>query len=315
MARNRIKLGSMTKQIQDRLDSKLAIGESKHKAKEDGTAKDKIHSWSTYKNYMKHTHYFTDFCKEKYNVKTLDECKQYVPEYLQVCIDRGLSASTQKAYASALGKIYNCKTTDFGIKTEVRHRADITRSRGPKDRDRHFSEEKNKELVEFCRSTGLRRNELKYITGDKLYKNNEGKYMIHVTTGTKGGRERDLPVIGNIDNVVKLMSSAGSSRVFNKISSAADIHSYRSDYATSYYKSIARDINDIPYDKINKGTGSSYQGEVYVCRDDMKGIKFDKVAMAKVSKALGHNRISVIAGHYLKEIEEIEEIEIEEETE
>ncbi|MGL5649147.1 MAG: hypothetical protein ACRDDY_14995 [Clostridium sp.] len=307
MARNRVKLGSMAKQIQDRLDSKIAMGESKHKAKKDGTANKKIFAWDTYKNYMKHTHYFTDYCKKKYDVKTLDECKKYVPEYLQNCIDRGLTASTQKAYASALAKIYGCKTTDFGIKTNVRHRVDITRSRGPKDRDKHFSEVKNKELVEFCKSTGLRRNELKYITGDKLYKNNEGKYMINVTIGTKGGRERDVPVIGNIENVVKLMNSAGSNRVFNKISTAADIHSYRSNYATSYYKSIARDIKDIPFDKVNKGTGHAYQSAVYVCKADMKGIKFDKVAMAEVSKALGHNRISVIAGHYLRDIEEVEE--------
>ncbi|MGL4741703.1 MAG: hypothetical protein ACRC41_12990 [Sarcina sp.] len=308
MARNRVKIGSMTKQIQDRLDEKLAIGESKHKAKENGTAKDKIYSWSTYKNYMKHAHYFTDYCKSKYDVKTLDDCKKYVPEYLKECIDKGLAPYTQKAYASSLAKIYGCSTNDFGVKTETRHRADITRSRGAKERDKHFSEERNKELVEFCKSTGLRRNELKYITGDRLYKNEKtDTYMVHVSIGTKGGRDRNVPVIGNVDNVVKLMNSAGSNRVFSKISSAADIHSYRSNYATSYYKSIAREIKDIPFDKVNKGTGHAYQSDVYVCRDDMKGIKFDKSAMAEVSQALGHNRISVIAGHYLRDIEEVEE--------
>lgn len=304
MTRNRFKLGSLTKQIQDVLDSKLAIGESKYKDKKEGTAKDKIYSWSTYKNYMKHIHYFTDYCKEKYNVRTLSECKKYVPEYIKSCVDRGLSPYTQKAYASALGKLYGCSTTEFGVKTDVRHRANITRSREVVDRDKHFSEEKNKELVEFCKSTGLRRNELKYITGDRLYKNDEGNYMIHVSIGTKGGKERDVPVIGNINNVINLMNNAGSGRVFNKISSAADIHSYRSDYATSLYKSIARKIDDIPFDKINKGTGREYQSEVYVCRADLKGVKYDKIAMLEVSKALGHNRISVIAEHYLRDIKE-----------
>ena len=34
---------------------------------------------------------------------------------------------------------------------------------------------------------------------------------------------------------------------------SADIHSYRSDYAMAIYKAYARDIQDIPYDKINRG--------------------------------------------------------------
>ena len=36
------------------------------------------------------------------------------------------------------------------------------------------------------------------------------------------------------------------------------------------------------------------------CRNDRKGQHWDKQAMQKASEALGHNRIDVIAGHYLK---------------
>ncbi len=64
----------------------------------------------------------------------------------------------------------------------------------------------------------------------------------------------------------------------------------------------ARDIEDIPYDKVNKGTGHKYQSEVYVCRKDRQGTKLDKRAMKKASKALGHNRVSVIAYSYIKGI-------------
>lgn len=300
MARNRVKIGSLTKQIQDNFDSKLAIGESKYKAKKDGTFKDKIYSWQTYKTYMKQANEFAKYCKENYKCRTLDECRKYVNEWLQKGIDRGLSAYTQKLNTCSLAKLYSCSSSDFGVKTDVRHRANITRSRGEKVRDKHFSEDRNKELVEFCKSTGLRREELKCLTGDKLIYEN-GAYKILVNSGSKGGRPRKAPVIGNVDLVVNLMRNAGHNKVFEKVKSGADIHSYRSKYATSLYKSLARPIESIPYDKVNKGTGRAYQSEVYVCRADLKGVKFDKVAMLEVSRALGHNRISVIAEHYLRE--------------
>ncbi|OPX46475.1 hypothetical protein [Clostridium thermobutyricum] len=299
MARNRVKLGSLTRQIQERFDSKLAIGESKYKAKKDGTANEKIYSWQTYKSYMKQANEFTRYCKEKHQCRTLDECRTYVDEWLKNGIDRGLSAYTQKLNACSLAKLYSCSSSDFGVRTSVRHRVNITRSRGDKVRDKHFSEEKNKDLVEFCKSTGLRREELKCLTGDKLI-HEDGVYKIIVDRGSKGGRMRKAPVIGNVNLVVNLMSKAGDNKVFEKVKSGADIHSYRSEYATSLYKSIARKIEDIPYDKVNRGTGRKYQSEVYSCRSDLKGVKYDKRAMLDVSKALGHNRISVIAEHYLK---------------
>ena len=41
--------------------------------------------------------------------------------------------------------------------------------------------------------------------------------------------------------------------------------------------------------------------EKYYCRGDRKGEVFDRAAMRITSNALGHGRIGVIAGHYLKE--------------
>ena len=148
-------------------------------------------------------------------------------------------------------------------------------------------------------STGLRRSELKVLTGDKLiYK--EGQYYIKVDRGSKGGRYREAPVIGDIGNVKRLMSMAGNEKVFSKIPSGADIHSYRADYATAIYNMNARPIEEIPYDALNWGLKCAYQSEVYHCRGDKKGVKLDKLAMKKASEALGHNRISVVAAHYIR---------------
>lgn len=56
----------------------------------------------------------------------------------------------------------------------------------------------------------------------------------------------------------------------------------------------------VPYDRVNRGTGRRYQSEVYTCRKDEAGKKLDKAAMLICSKALGHNRISVVADNYIR---------------
>jgi len=246
---------------------------------------------------MKQANYFAKYCKEQYGCRTLDECKPYINEWLQKQIEEGKSAYTQKLRACSLAKLYNCKSTDF-IKTEVRNRENISRSRGVKVRDKHFAEHKHKDLVEFCRATGLRRKELRVLTGDKLvYKKEEDKYYIKVDAGAKGGRERLAIIIGNVESVVERMKSVGTNKVFDKIPLAADIHSYRADYATAIYKAHARPIEEL---KCNLGIKGGNTGDVYVCRGDLKGVVYDRKAMKVASKALGHNRISVIAAHYIR---------------
>ena len=84
------------------------------------------------------------------------------------------------------------------------------------------------------------------------------------------------------------------------IHQCADIHSYRSDYAVAIYKAHARKISEIPFDRVNKGTGKRYQSDVYTCRKDEAGKKLDKAAMLVCSKALGHNRISVVADNDIR---------------
>ena len=66
------------------------------------------------------------------------------------------------------------------------------------------------------------------------------------------------------------------------------------------YKAHARKISEIPFDRANKGTGKRYQSDVYTCRKDEAGKKLDKAAMLVCSKALGHNRISVVADNYIR---------------
>lgn len=330
---------TLHQQAYEKLTSMQAFGESKKEAVKDGTDKEKIFSFNTYKSYWKHIKYFIKYVQEKYpKCTTMKSAKKYVNEWLQKREAEGMSAPTMHLEAKALGKYYGISPDDENYyKPPKRHRENITRSRGDAVRDKHFSKANNDELIKFCKGTGLRRCELNAIKGcdiitktdieaeiSKLEKIPEEKrtesvekrldilkdtrlfdeeYYIHIRRGIgKGGRERYSPIIGkNADQIIERMKDTpNNKKVWEHIHSCADIHSYRGDYATMIYKAHARDIKDIPYDTINRGTGRKMQSEVYHCKKDEVGKKLDKAAMLICSKALGHNRIDVVANNYIR---------------
>lgn len=289
------KTGSLVYQVEKALTSKSVAGQKKHDAKQQARASARakgetgpvrlagIYSYTTLRGYMDKCVRFARWAQAEHGCRTLADCRQYTAEYLQTC----KSASTATAVRSAMAKLYGCKGDELGP-VPTRHRADITRSRGDRQMDRHFSEERNRELVDFCKATGLRRSELRSLRGDDLDRRADGLY-IHVRSG-KGGRERYAPVRPEGRDVVeRLCQRAGSGQVFGRIHAAADVHGYRADYATALYRMHARPLDACKAD-----------GSVMWLRGDRKGQWLDKAAAMVVSEALGHSRLSVVAEHYIK---------------
>ena len=168
--RNKAYSKDLHQQAYDRLTGMQAFGESKKEAVANGTEKEKIFSFNTYKSYWKHTKYFIKYIKEKHpECTTLKSAKKYANEWLQSRVDHGLSAWTVQLEAKALGKLYGISPDDENyFKPPKRNREDIKRSRGDRVRDRHFSKTNNDELIKFCRGTGLRRKELQELRGKDL---------------------------------------------------------------------------------------------------------------------------------------------------
>ena len=288
---------SLVKQVSDKIDELFTPGRSKHDDKKSGSTGDKIYSYETRRAYKKHACYFVQWVKEQpikpeigHKPRTLDECRAYVPEWLQLRVDQGVSAWTIRLEASALAKLYGCTLKDFGVDLPARKRANITRSRGEKVRDYHFSEKRHSEFITFCKTTGLRSEGIQNVKGTDLIDNGDGTYCIDVTE--KGGRRRFAPVFGEpeaVAAVVERMKSAGDGKVWpDGVPNGADIHSYRAAYATAIYKHHERDPKTLK------------RSEKYHCRTDLKGTVYDKRAMKIASEALGHSRIDVIASHYIR---------------
>jgi len=275
---------SLVKQVHEIMADKLRMGTKKHFDKQQGVTSEGIYSWNTHKTYLAKCIAFAKWAREHYGCRTIAMTRLHVNAYLQHLMDNGYAASTQKTIACSLAKMHGCSSTDF-IKTQPRRRADITRSRQGKAKAR-FSESRNQEFVDFCRATGLRRHELENLRAEHIrYDEATGQHFITGLKG-KGGRLRECPILSK-EAVGRMLNTPLGQKVWPKVPANPDIHSYRADYCATIYEKYARPIAEVP------------RKERYYCRKDLKGVIYDKRAMAVASRYLGHSRIGVIATSYL----------------
>lgn len=268
---------------------KAGLGSKRSKDKAEADTKNKIYSKATFETYKQQFRHFADWLEKAHpEAFTLEDARGFVDEYLRHLIELERSAYSISTAKAAIAKIMVVEATQF-ITTPPRLRADIKRSRGVAERDKHISDKKEEELARFTSATGLRRKEMTMIRAEDLFFEN-GQAYLNVDKGTKGGKSRVAKIVGKTEaetkEIVKWIQSK-EGRLFYKLSSNYDNHYYRATYANRLYNQLKRDIADIPTE------------EKYIMRKDRAGEVYDKQAMLHVSKALGHNRISVIAQSYL----------------
>ena len=281
-------------QEEERLKQMFAKGKgsSKHadKANNEGKpSKEKIYVDSTMKTYRQGWNHFCSFLKDMgVSTRNLSIVNCYVQPFIEYMIEKGYSAYTIHTWTAAVVKVLGLPLSDYRM--PKRQRQDITRSRLPVKSDAHFSPSNHQDLIAFCRAVGPRNDkELAKIKGSDLFEQEDGSFAVFIAQG-KGGKKRYAPICGSsaeVAAVVSMMRVAGEDLVFPHIPDAADIHSFRADYACRVYSAHARPINEIPRE------------DRYICRKDMAGVIYDKRAMMVASKALGHSRLDVIALSYL----------------
>ncbi len=268
---------------------KAGMGSKRSKDKAEADTKNKIYSKATFETYKQQFRHFADWLEKAHpEAFTLEDARGFVDEYLRHLIELERSAYSISTAKAAIAKIMGVEATQF-IATPPRLRADIKRSRGVAERDKHISDKKEEELARFTSATGLRRKEMTMIRAEDLFFEN-GQAYLNVDKGTKGGKSRVAKIVGKTEaetkEIVKWIQSK-EGRLFYKLSSNYDNHYYRATYANRLYNQLKRDIADIPTE------------DKYIMRKERAGEVYDKQAMLQVSRALGHNRISVIAQSYL----------------
>lgn len=265
-------------------------GQDRHADKKTGDDVRRIYSTRTYQTYRQQGKAFAAYAKA-HGCKTLDQAREVVPGYLQSLIDEGKSGYSVRTAASAIGKVYGVDYNSFGIEMPERKRSEIKNNRGQSKMiaSGHISEETAEKYASILRCIGLRRSEALLARGTDLIEK-DGSYYIHVPRG-KGGKERTAIIQGTaaeIEAVVQKFKEAGKGRVWPAgIPKDVPIHRYRSQYAERVYRACARPVEAL-------------QGhDRYFCRNDLKGLIYDRQALAYVSKQLGHSRVGVVAVNYL----------------
>lgn len=267
-------------------------GTSKHQDKFINNGKPmpgKIYSVSTLENYTSVMCQFSAYAEDRFGSKyvKLDELRPLVPDYLQSRIDKGLSADTIHRDCAALSKVFRCQMGDWGVTLPKRERGNVTQHRDNSKLKGQFSESNNAVFIKLGQETGLRRSEMLSLRTSDVSIRPDGSINVFVRSG-KGGKERNIRALG--DTVLKMVEQAkqdGRDRVVEHIVNRLPEHSYRADYALAYYKSLARN----PEELYSMRHDSS---ETYVCRKDMRGIILDRPAAMEVSENLGHNRVDVM---------------------
>ena len=304
---------SMPQQIFDRLDSLTRYGHSKHQDKLSGVAQKYIYSFDTYQTYRKACLRFVKWARSNdditanlgHKARTLDEVRPYAEMWLKERESAGMSAYTLKMERSALSKLYG---EEIAVQLKGTARADIKRSRGAAARDKNFNELRHADLVNFCKCAGPRRAELESLSADAI-EWHDNKPYIRYTKSTKGGRERLSPLVGTPEEIKQAIDYVKGLNGHNKINSNADIHAYRAFYATRVYKYHESDLNALRGQKMDytaltgkRNTDGTriFKSALYFCRGDRRGDVLDRTAMIMASKALGHNRESVVGEHYIR---------------
>ncbi len=313
---------------QKRGDAKKAIKDEKEKEGEKyNPTKDvvpTIHSLKSRQIYMEHINHFIDWCINEKGVNkyaTLDKIKPLAQEYLKEREEQGKSLATLKAERAALGKLYGetieYKFAERGSKDKITRDRDRDPETGQNNKEyaKHFSEEKNRDLVNIAKGTGARRADIESMKRRDFMEDKHGNLWVKIKE-SKGGRDRWSPVLPEYQNEIKdfLQTKRFSEPLFDHVHGAADIHGYRE----SYSKELLEEVGKNPDFKnqcleFYENRNHPYTPETYKNRDgkqvevksetykpqNRNGAEYDRQEVFIVSQALGHNRLSVSINHYI----------------
>ena len=244
---------SLNKQLNDKLQSLLRIGESRHIAKKeyrDYCIKNNIHyvngqaqgifSWNTYNSYKQTLMEFTLWLKERYpNIKYIkDISKDICTEYLLFRKSNNMSAWTIDKDKAALNKIFNYGLNKKEIGLPIRSKKNIKRSRLEATTDKHYNPLNYKYQILIAKSTGCRRESVLKIKKEDFIYNNGLPIALYLKE--KGGKERYAIILKKnreeIHSFLNGLTIADNEPIFKKYPLIIDNHAFRSYYANALYK-------------------------------------------------------------------------------
>lgn len=201
----------------------------------------------TRKMYTRQFKLYIKFCREYFDCRTFDSCKEHIQEYSNYLQTQNYTASTIHTYLAAVCAVFEVNLAE--IQKPIRYTANYMRGRKI-----IFSNSKNDldnprwaYIVEFQRKVGIRRDELKMLRGADFGIDESGSVCVIVRKG-KGGKcqyqrilEKDIEFIKSYFDRVKENEYVFDRKYFEN---DLNLHGLRAVAAKEYYREQLRRIQE-----------------------------------------------------------------------
>lgn len=257
----------------------------------------KIYSDNTIRTYLSQVNRFIDFVIQGYNCKSLHHIIDYLDEYIAL-FD---SPWTQSTAACAVCKMLGLHYARPNSTAKKKARADIIlynlKDRNSKDVKKNRGKIENYSEIERVNTfIGARAREFKVINSKDLFYDEKGNAYVMIYNG-KGGKVRRARIIDNdpetiafIENLDKPCNPPKGTR----------FQLTRQEAAYKLYLRLQEYYGEgDPNKKVIIPGSEKPVSEIYSCRGDHKGTKFNRSVLLRVSRDLGHNRPNVVVQSYL----------------
>lgn len=192
----------------------------------------------TRKMYARQVKRYIKFCREHFNVRTFDACKEYIQEYSTYLQSENYTASTIHTYLAAVCVVFEINLAT--IDKPIRHVSDYVRGRSIKNVDskNDLDNPEWHHIVEFQRKVGIRRAELMRLQGSDFVCDESGYFCVRVKRG-KGGKmqyqrvlEKDVAFIKHYFDSVEKDEYIFCKKYFEN---NLNFHKLRAESAKEYY--------------------------------------------------------------------------------
>ena len=142
----------------------------------------------TRKNYIRHCKKYIAFCREQYNCKDFESCRDHIQDYSDYLQASGqYSAASIHTFLAAPCVVFDIPMNT--ISKPIRHVGEFSRGRTKtlNHTNQDLSDPEYKRIVEFQKIVGVRRAELAKLTGDCLVYDESGYPAIWIKNG-KGNK-------------------------------------------------------------------------------------------------------------------------------
>jgi hypothetical protein len=258
-----------------------------------------IFSYSTFRTYLSCGVQYAKWLQINHcNVKWLKDSFIYVPEYFTYLKEKkGLAPTTLTKHRSALAKIFGKPASEFNFEFLKRKQEDIFKGRKIQPWDYKIRELFSEEL-EVLSIIGARRHEAVRMKVSQISKDFKKIYGVK----GKNGKIRTITVLDpKILRQYVESHPNEDGKIFAFLPPKMNIQRERNRYTLKFYQMEFDRLfpdggKNIHYREKNRAGKMKW----YISRDGKR--KFLKKILYKISRNLGHNRISVIVRHYLWEI-------------